>query len=114
MFELLKPTWIRASFTNDALTFTAEKSTRTVSFPYCRHPEVFGHPRFLMIDLDKSDAIVRSALRQLTNPRTFLAPRVIVSFDRPVHGGITEMDKREIADIFTHAGACKVIFNTVQ
>jgi len=110
MRRMLTPFTILASFTDDALTFTEEESP-PVSVPYREHPEIFGHPRFLMIDFDKSAALVRSALRQSAGGRLpLIAPKIAVSFDRPVHGGITDMDKRIIGEILTKAGALKVIW----
>jgi hypothetical protein len=59
-----------------------------------------------MTDFDKSMALVLSALRQLAGGRfPLIAPKIAVSFDRPVHGGITDMDKRIIGEILIKAGA---------
>ena len=60
--RLLTPFTIMVSFTDDALTFTQE-GREPVSVPYRERPEVFGHPRFLMVDLDRSTALVMRALK---------------------------------------------------
>jgi hypothetical protein len=110
MRRMLTPSTILVSFTDDALTFT-EEGSQPVSVSYREHPEVFGHPRFLMIDFDKSAALVRSVVRQMAGARLpLIAPKIAVSVDRPVPGGITDMDKRMIGGIFTSAGALKVIW----
>ncbi len=99
-----------ASFADDALTFT-EEGTQPVTVPYREHPQVFGHPRFLMADFDTSVALVRRALLQLKGGRfPLLAPKIVVSFDRPVQGGIADMDKKLLQGIFAAAGARKVEF----
>jgi len=108
--RMLTPFTILVSFTEDSLTFTEDES-RPVSFPYRDHPEVFGHPRFLMIDFDKSATLVRSAVKQLAGDRRpLIAPKMAVSVERSVQGGITDMDQKIIGEILTNAGALKVIW----
>ena len=101
---------ILVSFSAEVLVFTVDSEEKTVSFPYREHPEVFGHPRFLMLDLKQSDAIVRLALKELMPRRALIAAKIEVSISRSLQGGITDMDRRIIEDIFLHAGARKVVF----
>jgi hypothetical protein len=101
---------ILASFSDDALTFT-EEGRKPVSILYREHPDVFGHPRFFMADFDKGAALVRSALKELAGGRLpLIAPKIAVSFDRPIQGGVTEMDKKIVCEILTSAGARKVVW----
>ena len=101
---------IFASFNPTALNFTTENGDKAITFLYCDHLEVFGHPRFLMLNLEKSDVLIRSALGQLAPKRALVAPKISVNINRPLQGGITDMDKRIIEDIFRHAGASQVFF----
>lgn len=101
---------ILAEFGDDALTFIEEGSAPVV-FPYREHPEVFGHPRFLMADFDNSAALVRKALANLKGARfPLIAPKIVVKVNRQLDGGIVEIDKSIIQQIFTEAGARKVEF----
>ena len=101
---------ISASFCDDALIFT-EEGRKPVSIPYHQHPEVFGHPRFFLADFDKSAALVSRALKELAAGRLpLIAPKIAVSFDRPIQGGVTEMDKKIVGEILTSVGARKVVW----
>jgi hypothetical protein len=101
---------ISASFADDALVLT-EDGRPPIVIAYRDHPEVFGHPRFFMARLEDSEAMVRKALRDLMQGRVpLLAPKIAISFDRPIDGGVTEIDKKIIEGIFTNAGARKIIF----
>ena len=101
---------VLVSFTDDALHFT-EEGRAPVSIPYREYPEVFGHPRFLMADLQQGAQLVNKAMRQLKGGRfPLLAPKFIVSINRPLPGGITEIDRKSIREILDMAGARKVEF----
>ena len=101
---------IQVAFTDNALTFT-EQGEMPVSIPYRDHPEVFGHPRFLMADIDKSIALVGMTLKQLNDMRrALIAPMIVISINRPLSGGVAEIDKATLTQIFTKAGARKVVF----
>lgn len=85
-----------------------------VPVPYRDHPEIFGHPRFLMADFDNSAALVRGVLKQLKGMRrALIAPKMIVSINRPLAGGVTQIDKSILQQIFTEAGARKVLIQNV-
>ncbi|HSY43951.1 MAG TPA: hypothetical protein VK811_08555 [Candidatus Acidoferrum sp.] len=99
---------ILAEFSDDTLTLMEEGSAPVV-IPYREHPEIFGHPRFLMADFDNSAALVRKTLANLRGARfALIAPRIIVNINRQLNGGIMEIDKSIIQQIFTEAGARKV------
>jgi hypothetical protein len=98
---------IRASFNPDSLTLTSEDDRKSVSFSYRDYPVVFGHPRFLMADFEKSRELVHGALRQLAG--RWMPPKVTISVDREVAGGVTEIDRRILGEIFMHAGARAVV-----
>jgi hypothetical protein len=101
---------IQVAFTENALTFT-EQGEMPVTIPYRDHPEVFGHPRFLMADFDKSAALVRMTIKQLKGMRAALiAPKIVIAINRPLSGGVAEIDKATLNQIFTEAGARKVVF----
>lgn len=101
---------IQVAFTNDALTFT-EEGEMPVTIPCRDHPEIFGHPRFLMADFDKSAALVRMTIKQLKGMRrALIAPKIVVSINRSMSGGVAEMDKACLNQIFLEAGARKVVF----
>jgi hypothetical protein len=96
---------IQARFGNDSLTFTSREDGRSEVYAYGDHPDVFGHPRFLMADFDKSEALVRDALRKLVGRWQVIAPKIEGFIDRQVTGGLTEIDRRSLGQIFTHGGA---------
>jgi hypothetical protein len=101
-------------FTDLALTFS-EGSRQPITIPYRDHPEIFAHPRFLMTGRDQSAALVATAIRQLMGGRLpLIAPKFVVTINRPLEGGITEMDERSVAEILTKAGARKVEFNNAS
>ncbi len=104
---------IQVAFMDSALTFT-EEGEIPATIPYRDHPEVFGHPRFLMADFDKSAALVRMTLKQLKGMRkALIAPKIVISINRPLSGGVAEMDKACLNQIFLEAGARKVVFQGV-
>ncbi len=96
---------IIANFSSDVLTLTFDEERRSVSVAYRDHPEVFGHPRFLMADFDKSVALVRNALRELVRGWRLLPPKITVTINRKMEGGITTIDRKLLAEIFLHGGA---------
>jgi hypothetical protein len=99
---------ILVEFSDDALTLT-EGGSAPVVIPYREHPKIFGHPRFLMADFDNSAALVRKALVNLKGARfPLIAPKIVVNINRQLDGGIVEIDKSIIQQIFTEAGARKV------
>jgi len=101
---------ITAVFGADALTLS-EEGAAPVIIAYREHPEIFGHPRFLMADLDKSVALVGKALKELIRAQfTLIAPKIIVSIERPLDGGVADLDKKLLEQIFVKAGARTVVF----
>jgi hypothetical protein len=102
---------IVVEFTDNALTFT-ESGRQPISIAYRDHPEVFGHPRFLMVGGDQGAALVASSMRELMGGRLpLIAPKFVVTINRSLQGGITEIDEKSVEEIFRKAGARKVEFN---
>ena len=121
MFEtlrrLLTPLTILASFGNDALTITEQGSRsgtipfQPVAIPYREHPEVFEHPRYLVADIDQGAALVRKAIYQMAKGRfTLIAPQIVVSIERSIPGGVADIDRKTLKEMFTKAGARKVVW----
>ena len=101
---------ITVEFTDNALIFT-EAGKQPIAISYRDHPEIFGHPRFLMLGTDQSAALVATTMRQLMGGRLpLIAPKFVVAINRPLEGGITEIDEQSIVEILTKAGARKIEF----
>jgi hypothetical protein len=103
---------IEARFGADSLTFTSREEGRSEVYAYRDHPDVFGHPRFLMADFDKGEALVRDALRKLAGRWQIIAPRIEGFIDRPIAGGLTDVDRRSLGMIFTHGGAREFVLKS--
>jgi hypothetical protein len=99
---------IGVEFSDNTLTFS-EPGRPPVTIPYRDHPEIFGHPRFLMISLDQSVALITNAIRELIG-RRLIAPKFLVTIERRLEGGLTDMDKKIIEQILMEAGGRKVEF----
>ena len=105
---------IVVEFADNALMFT-EDGRQPITILYRDYPEIFGHPRFLMVGRDQSAALVTTAIRQLMGGRPpLIAPKFVVTINRPLQGGITEIDERSIEEILTKTGARKVEFNNAS
>ena len=120
MRRLLTPLTILASFGNDALTI-AEKTGQTgtipsqpVAIPYREHSEVFEHPRYLVADIELGSALVRKAIYQMAKGRMpLIAPCIVVRIERAIPGGVAATDRKMLEEVFTRAGARKVVWENV-
>jgi hypothetical protein len=65
-----------------------------------------------MADFDKGVVVVRGALRELIRGWRLLPPKITISINRPMAGGVTSLDRKILADIFLHGGARAVIVKT--
>jgi hypothetical protein len=117
MRRLLTPLTILASFGNDALTIAEAGSrpgmvpSQPVAIPYREHPEVFEHPRYLVADIDQGAALVSKAIYQLAKGRfPLIAPQIVVSIARSLPGGVAGNDRKMLEELFTKAGARKVVW----
>jgi len=117
MRRLLTPLTIRASFGNEVLTIAEEGSrpgavpSQAVAISYREHPEVFEHPRYLVADVEEGAALVRKAISQMAESRLpLIAPQIVVSVERPLPGGVAGPDRQMLEEMFTKAGARKVVW----
>ena len=120
MRRLLTPLTILASFGNDALTIAEEGNqsgmvpSQPMAISYREHPEVFEHPRYLVADIEQGAALVRKAIYQMAKGRLpLVAPRIVVSVERSIPGGVAATDRKMLEDVFIRAGARKVVWKNV-
>lgn len=99
---------LKAVFEPTRLVLTSDKTGKGVEIPYADHPAIFSHPRFLLADFDAAEALLRQAYKQLRESWV-IAPKVSVSVQKPLEGGLSGIDERYLKEIFTHAGAREVL-----
>ena len=99
---------IRAYFTPESIRFEEPKSGKTHIVCYADHPQIFGHPRHLLVDMDAARPVFEAAFKSITS-FWLLALRVEVHIDREMEGGIADSDLAIIAHFFTDAGASTTI-----
>jgi hypothetical protein len=98
---------IEVLFTDEELRFESLKSGKQCTIPFAAHPEVFGHPRHLMVDLERARPLLNAAMKEVAGI-SLLAPTVEIRIERAVAGGLADVDRKAVKDFFMHAGARKV------
>ena len=99
---------IEVTFGRDSLIFRSAADGKSVSHFYRDYPEILGHPRFLMADIDQSVALVRKSVRMLKGIFYLMPPKVFITIERAMQGGLTDVDKRSLAQIFMRGGSRQV------
>jgi hypothetical protein len=100
---------VTAKFGREALVLSVENESKSIVISYRERPDVFGHPRFLFGDFDQCEEIIRSSLRKLELGWSLVPPKVVVTVEKELAGGITKIDERLIREVFMHGGARDVV-----
>ena len=94
---------VRVTFTNTEVHFESDKTKRQHTLKHAEYPEVFGHPRHLMVNYERARPLLHDALKAVH--RGLLAPAVEVRVTRSLAGGLADVDHRTLKDFLLHAGA---------
>jgi hypothetical protein len=98
---------IHVSITDSKLRFESLKSGKRYAIQCADHPEVFGHPRHLMVDLERARPILTAAMKQEAD-FALLPPTIELRIVRTVAGGLVDVDYQVAKHFFTYAGAKRV------
>jgi hypothetical protein len=98
---------IRVLFTNTEVQFESKSTGKHFAIRYSEQPEVFGHPRHLVVDFERASPLLNAALK-VVHGKSLLAPKVEIRIDRIFAGGLADVDYRIIKDFFIHSGAREV------
>jgi len=98
---------ISVRLTEEGLTF-ASPNGRTAAIRFAEYPEVFRHPRHIVADFDRAEALIRKSIHAVAGKWDFLAPRVNISIEKQLAGGWCDIDKRIIKELFIFAGSRSV------
>ncbi len=95
---------INVLLADEGLTFTSSNG-RTTVIRFAERPEVFQHPRHIVADFDRAEALIHQSLRSITGKWNLFAPRVELTIEKKLAGGWCEIDKRILKELFIFAGA---------
>jgi hypothetical protein len=98
---------IEVLLTDKQLRFESSKSGKQYTIQCAAHPEVFGHPRHLMVDLERARPLLNAAMKEVAG-FGLLAPTVEIRIERAVAGGLADVDRKVVKDFFMYAGARQV------
>lgn len=98
---------IRVTITEKELWFESQASGKRYSIQCADHPQVFGHPRHLMVDLESARPLLTAAMKEVAGFR-LLPPSVEIRIERAMAGGLADVDYQVAKHFFTYAGAKRV------
>jgi hypothetical protein len=101
---------IKVAITEKEFRFESAKTGKQCIIRCGDHPQVFGHPRHLMVSIELARPILNGALKEAGGLNWFslMPPIVEVRIERSVAGGLADVDYRVIKEFFTYAGARRV------
>jgi hypothetical protein len=94
---------IQVTFAETEVRFASNATKKQHVIRYAEHPDVFGHPRHLMVNLESAQDLLREALKAVHGG--MLPPKVEVRVRRHLAGGLADVDRRTLKDFFVQAGA---------
>jgi hypothetical protein len=98
---------IHVSITDTELRFESPKSGKRFTIQCADHPEVFGHPRHLLVDLERARPLLTAAMKEVAG-FALLPPTIELRIERAVAGGLVDVDYQVAKQFFTYAGAKNV------
>ena len=103
---------IQVLITDAELRFESSKSGKRYVIQCADHPEVFGHPRHLMVDLERARPLLTAAMKEVAG-FAIMPPTVEIRIERTVAGGVVDVDWEVAKHFFEYAGAKKVEIHKV-
>jgi len=100
---------ITVTFKTDQLTLRSDDDLKMVVLFYREHPSIFGHPRFLIANFEQAATLVKVWVRQISRRWRWLAPKVVVRVERKMEGGLTDIDRNVLRELFMQTGAREVV-----
>ena len=98
---------IRITFADTEVRFEGDATKELHAIRYAEHPEVFGHPRHLLVNFERAQEVLRAALKAVHGG--IFPPRTEVRVIRSLAGGLADVDRRTLKDFLIHAGARDVV-----
>jgi hypothetical protein len=98
---------IQVCITDTELRFESPKSGKRYAIQCADHPEVFWHPRHLMVDLERARPLLTAAMKEAAG-FTLLPQSVELRIERAVAGGLVDVDYQVAKHFLIYAGAKKV------
>ncbi len=98
---------IRVLFTDTELQFESKRTGKHFVIRYSEQPEVFGHPRHVMVNFERASPLLNTALKAV-HGKSLLPPKVEIYVQRIFSGGLADVGHRAIKDFFIQSGALKV------
>ena len=94
-------------FTDTEVQFESKRTGKDFVIRYSDQPGVFGHPRHSWWILSGASLLLNTALKAV-HGKSLIPPKVEIHVQRIFSGGLADVDRRAIKDLFIHSGAREV------